>query len=69
MSAKHNVPANSEVGPTVAMIGETRGGGKDKWDSDSGATFHIPHTYAGGAAYKKASSNTTVEVVDGKLCR
>ena len=46
------------------MIGVARGDGKDKWDSDSGGTFHLSHTRAGMTAYKKASPETTVEVAD-----
>ena len=40
---------------------------KEKWESDSGATFHMSHTRAGMCAYKKASPGTTVEVADGYI--
>ena len=38
---KINVPASSEMGLVAATIGEARGDGKEEWDSDSGASFHI----------------------------
>ena len=44
MLAKRNVPANSEVGLVAAMIGAARGDGKEEWDLDSGASFHMSYT-------------------------
>ena len=67
MVAKINVAANSEVGLVQTTIGGARGGGKEKWDSDSGASFHMSHTQAGTTAYKTAPAGTTVEVADGTL--
>ena len=58
MLAKLNVPANSEVGPMAAMKGAARGGSP---------AFHVSHTRAGMATYKKASPRTTVEVADGNI--
>ena len=51
----------------VATTGEARGDGKEKWDSDSGASFHMFHAQAGMTAYKKAPARTTVEVADGTI--
>ena len=65
MPAKLGVPANSEMGLVAATIGEARGDGKEEWDSDSGASFHMSHTQSGMTAYKKASPATTFEVADG----
>ena len=59
-----NVPANSEVGLVAVTIGAARGNGKEEWDPDSGATFHMSHTRAGMTAYKKAPAGMTVEVAD-----
>ena len=67
MPAKLNVPAKTEVGPTAAMIGASRGDGKEEWESDSGPTFHMSHTRAGVTAYKTASPGTTVEVANGTM--
>ena len=64
MLAKMNVSANSEEGPIAATIGAARRDGEEKWDLDSGATFHMPHTRARMTACKKASAGTTVEVVE-----
>ena len=44
MLAKINVPANAEVGLLGVTTGQARGDGKEEWDSDSGASFHMPHT-------------------------
>ena len=44
MLAKINMSANSEVGLVAAMIGAACGDGKEEWDSDSGASFHMSHT-------------------------
>ena len=63
--AKINVPANAEVGLVAATRGETRGEGKEEKYSDSDASFHMSHTQAGMAAYKKAPAGTTIEVADG----
>ena len=62
--AKMNVPASSEVGLVLAMVGAAHGNGKEENGSDAGTTFHMPHTRAGMTAYKKASAGTTVEVTD-----
>ena len=67
MLAKMNVPANSEVGLIAAKIGAARGDGKEEWDLDSGASFHMSHTQAGMTAHKKAPAGTTVEVADGTI--
>ena len=65
--AEINVPTNSEVGLVAAMIGVARGDGKDEWDSNSGESFHMPHTQAGMIVYKKTPAGTTVEVADGTI--
>ena len=52
------------MGRMAATIGAAREVDKEKWSSDSGATFHTSHTRAGMTAYKKASPETTVEVAD-----
>ena len=68
MPAKLNVPASSEVAPTVAMIKAARRDGKEEWESDSGAKFHmLTYTRAGMTAYKKASQGVTVVVADGNI--
>ena len=67
MLAKLNVPANAEVGPVAATTGAARGDGKEKWDSDSGASFHVSHAQAGMTAYRKAPTGTTVEVAGGPI--
>ena len=67
MLTKLKVPANSEVGPMAAIIGVTRGGSEEERESDSGATFHMPHTHAGMEVCKKASPRTAVEVADGSI--
>ena len=65
--AKLTVPAVPEVRAVAAMVGAARGDRKEKWESDSGATFHMSHTRAGMSAYKKASPGTTVEITDGNI--
>ena len=67
MLTKMNVPANSEVGVMAATIRASRGDGKEEWDSESGATFHMFHTRAGMTAYNKEPAGTTVEVADGTI--
>ena len=42
-------------------------GSKKEWASDSSALFHMFHTSAGIAAYKKASPGTTAKVADGNI--
>ena len=44
MLATINVLAIFEVGLVAAAIQAARGDGKDEWDSDSGASFHMLHT-------------------------
>ena len=51
----------------AAMVRAARGGRKEEWESDSGATFHMSHTRAGMFAYKKASLGTNVEIADGNI--
>ena len=58
---------NAEVGLVAAMRGAARGDGKEEWDSDFSASFHMSHTQAGMTAYKKAPAGTTVEVADGTI--
>ena len=65
MLAKLTVPTVPEVRAVAAMVGAALGGRKEKWESDSGATFHMSHTRAGMSANKKASPGTTVEIADG----
>ena len=65
MLAITNVPAYSEVGLVAATIGVTRGDDKEEWDSDSSASFHMPHTRVGITAYKKAPAGTAVDAADG----
>ena len=65
--AKINVPASSEVGLVAATIGAAGGDCTEKWDSGSGASFHMPHTQTGMTAYEKASTGTTIEVADGTI--
>ena len=67
MLVKLNVLPNSEMGPMAAMVGEARGGSKEGWKPDSGATVHISYTHAGRTLCKKASPGTTVEVADGNI--
>ena len=64
--AKINVPANAEMRLVTATTGATRGYGKEEWDSNSDASFHMSHTQAGMTAYKKAPG-TTVEAADGTI--
>ena len=42
--AKKDVAAIADVGLVVATIGMARGDGKEKWDSNSGASFRMSHT-------------------------
>ena len=58
------MPANYYLELVAATIGAARGDGKEKWDSDSGASFNMSHTQAGMAAYKKVPAGMTVEVAD-----
>ncbi|CAN0431320.1 unnamed protein product, partial [Ascophyllum nodosum] len=51
----------------AAMVGAAHSDRKEKWESDSGATFHMSHTRAGMFAYKKASPGTNVEIADGNI--
>ena len=67
MLAKINVPANAEMGLVAATTEAAREEDKEEWDSDSGASFHMPHTQAGITAYKKVPAGTTVEVADGTM--
>ena len=55
------------VGLVAATIGAACGDGKEEWDSNSGAAFHMSHTQTGMTAYKKVPVGTTVEVADGTL--
>ena len=48
----------------ASMVGAVHRDGKEELESDFGATFHIAHTRAGMAPYKKTSPGTTVEVAD-----
>ena len=65
MLVKLNVLPNSEMGPMAAMVGAVRGGSKEGWEPDSGATVYMSHTRARRTVCKKASPGTTVEVADG----
>ena len=67
MLAKINVPANAEVGLVAPTTGAARGNGKEEWDSDTGASFHMSLTQDGITANKKAPAGTTVEVADGTI--
>ena len=67
MLAKLTAPTVPEVRAVTAMVGAARGDRKKEWESDSGATFHMPHTRAGMSAYKKALPGTTVEIADGNI--
>ena len=69
MLAKINVPANAEVGLVAATTGAARGDGKQERDSDSDASFHLPHPQAGMTFYKQPPAGTTVEATDGTICR
>ena len=46
MLAKMNVSTDSKVGQTTALAGAAHGGGQEEWESNSGATFYMPHTRA-----------------------
>ena len=67
MVAKLTVPAVPEARAVAAMVGAARGDRKEKWESDSGATFHTSHTRAGMSSYKKVSPGTTVGIADGNI--
>ena len=67
MVAKINVPVNTEGGLVAATPGAARGDGKEEWNLDSGASFHMSPTQAGMPAYKKAPAGTTIEVADGTI--
>ena len=67
MLAKTHVPAIAEVGLVAATTGEARGDGKEEWDSDSGASLHMPCTQVVITAYKKAPAETTDEFADGVI--
>ena len=67
MLAKIKVPENAQVRLVAARTGAARGDGKEKWDSDSGASFHMSHTQAGMTAYKKTPTGTITEVADGTI--
>ena len=67
MLEKLTVPAVPEVRVVAAVVGAARDNRKEKWESDSGATFHMSHTRAGMCAYKRASPGTTVGIVDGNI--
>ena len=67
MLAKLTVPAVPDVRAVAAMVGTARGGRKEEWESDSGATFHMSHTRAGMSSCKKASPGTNVEIADGNI--
>ena len=67
MLAKIYVSANAEMGLVAATTGAARKGGKEEWDSDSGASFHMSHTQPGMIVYKKAPSGTAVEFADGTI--
>ena len=62
--AKINMPSNAEVGLVATTTGAARRYGKEKWDPNFGASFHMSHIQAGMTAYKKASAGTTVEVAN-----
>ena len=67
MLVKLTVPAVLEVRAVAAMVGAAGSDRKEKWESDSGATFHMSHTRAGMSAHKKASPGTNVEIADGNI--
>ena len=67
MLAKINVPANAEVELVAATTGAARLDGKEKWDPESRASFHMSHTLAGMTAYEKVPPGTTAEVADGTI--
>ena len=64
---KLNVAENFEVGPIAVMMAAARGGSKEKWELYVCAAFHMPHTHAGMAEYKKVFSWTAFEVADGNI--
>ena len=53
------MPVNSEMGAMAVIIGAALGDGKEEWESDSSATFHMSHTRAGMIAYTKEAPRTT----------
>ena len=67
MLAKTNVPANAEVALVAATTGAACRDGKEGWDSNFGASFHVSHTQIGMTAYKKAPAGTTVEIAYGTV--
>ena len=67
MLAKLTVPVVPQVREVTAMVGAARSVGKEEWESDSGATFHMSHTRAGMSAHKKALPRTNVEIADGNI--
>ena len=67
MLSKLTVPAVPEVRAVAAMVGAAHGNRKEKWESDSGAIFHMLHTRAGMSAYKEVSPGTTVKIADGNI--
>ena len=69
MLAKINVPKGSEVELVAATVGAAYGDGKEQWDSDSGASFHISHTQVGLIAYKKTLWGQPLKSLMGLYCR
>ena len=70
MLARINVPANAEVGLVVATTGEARGDGKEEWDSDSGASFHMSHTQARITAFtRRRLPGRLLRSLMGPFCR
>ena len=51
----------------MAMIRVARRDGKEEWESDLGATFHMFHTRTRMIGYKKAPAGMTVEVANGTI--
>ena len=70
MLVKMNVPENSEVGLVAATtIEATHRDGKEKWDPDSGASFHRPHTQARMIAHKMAPAGASLRLLMEPFCR
>ena len=67
MLTKLDVSTTFEERSMAAMTGAACRGSKEKWESESSATFHMSDTRVGRTAYKKASPRTTVEVADGNI--
>ena len=67
MLDKIHLPANAEVGLVAATTGAARRDGKEKWDSDSGASFQMSRTQARTIAYKKEPAGMIAEVADGTI--